>query len=453
MKPNDPQQAIDPGQDSSPSRRNFIKGSSMMLAGGAIVGGNLSVARGAHAFGSDTIRIGLVGCGSRGTGAAIQALNTVGGEVKLVAMADVFKNNLQTAFRTIKGKHPDRVDVKDNRFVGLDAFRQLLATDADVVILATPPGFRPQQFEAAVAAGKHVFMEKPVATDAPGVRRVLAANQLAKTNGLAVGVGLQRRHEHRYAECIDRLQQGAIGDLLFARAYWNGGGVRVRPRTAKQSELEYQIRNWYYFTWLCGDHIGEQHIHNLDVINWLVQGYPVEAQGQGGRGVRDGRDHGQIFDHHMVEFTYADGFKLISQCRHIRGCWNSISEHVHGSAGSSDISNALIRDAKGNKVWQSQRQEINGKGWQQEQHDFFAALRKGDTPNEADHGALSTMTAILGRLATYSGKVVRWDDALNSEISLADTDSLHSFDDAAPVQPDKDGRYPVPVPGSKTRFV
>ncbi len=329
----------------------------------------------------------------------------------------------------------------------------MLQTDADFVILATPPGFRPQQFEAAVEAGKHVFMEKPVATDAPGVRRVLAANKIAKEKGLAVQVGLQRHHEFRYKECIERLQNGAIGELLFARAYWNGGGVWVRPRTAEQTELEYQMRNWYYFTWLCGDHIDEQHIHNLDVINWLAQAHPVEAQGQGGREVRDGQDHGQIFDHHMVEFTYANGFKMLSQCRHIQGCWNSVSEHVHGSAGSSDISNALIRDAKGDKLWQSDAKETSGKGWQQEHYDFFAALRNGETPNEGDYGAYSTMTAILGRLATYSGKIVKWDDAINSEIQLADTDAMHSFGDPAPVQPDENGAYPIAVPGSKTKFV
>lgn len=443
-----------PSDDGNASRRSFIKGSGLMLAGGAIVGSNLAVAQGAHVFGGDTIKIGLVGCGGRGTGAAIQAMNTTGGGTKLVAMADVFDSSVQTAYRAIKGKHPDKVDVRDTRFVGLDAFKRVMETDADLVILATPPGFRPQQFEAAVDANKHVFMEKPVATDAPGVRRVLAANEKAKQKGLGVQVGLQRHHEFRYQECIEKLQNGAIGDLMFARAYWNGGGVWVRPRTPVQSELEYQMRNWYYFTWLCGDHIDEQHIHNLDVINWLVGGHPIEAQGQGGREVRDGRDHGQIFDHHMVEFTYPGGFKLLSQCRHIQGCWNSVSEHAHGTQGTCDISEALIRDRQGNKVWQSDLQEVKGgRGWQQEHHDFFAALRKGEIPNEGDYGAHSTMTAILGRLATYSGKVVKWDDAIASTVQLADTDAMRSLDDPAPVQPDEAGHYPVPVPGSKEKLV
>ncbi|TWU47112.1 Inositol 2-dehydrogenase [Rubripirellula reticaptiva] len=447
---------VDPSIDETtvPSRRNFIKGSGMMLAGGAIVGGNLAVARAAHAYGSDTIKIGLVGCGARGTGAAIQALNTAGGGTRLVAMADVFESSIQTAYRTINSKHPDKVDVDATRFVGFDAYQQLLKTDCDFVILATPPGFRPLHFEAAVDAGKHVFMEKPVATDAPGVRRILAANEKAKQKGLGVQVGLQRHHEFRYRECIGKLQDGAIGDLMFGRAYWNGGGVWVRPRTPEQTELEYQVRNWYYFNWICGDHINEQHVHNLDVINWLLGEYPIEAQGQGGREVRKGTDHGQIFDHHMVEFTYPSGFKLLSQCRHIQGCWNNVSEHVHGSRGTCDISDALIRDRQGNKIWQSDAKETKGgKGWQQEHHDFFASLRRGETPNEADYGALSTMTAIMGRMATYSGKVVKWDEAINCKQSLANVDAMYSFDDTAPVQLDANGQYPVAVPGSKDKTV
>ncbi len=428
-----------------------------MLAGGALVGTNLSVARAARPFGSDTIRVGLIGCGSRGTAAAIQALATsdsIGrdGDVKLTAMADLFSSNLHTAFRSIKGQHRGRVDVEDRRFVGLDAYRQVLQSDVDLVILATPPGFRPQHFEAAVAAGKHVFMEKPLAVDPPGVRRILAANQVAKQNRLAVQVGLQRRHESRYIECIERLQQGAIGDLQFARAYWNGRGHWVRPRSRRQSELEYQLRNWYYFTWLSGDHLVEQHIHNLDVINWLLQDHPVEAQGQGGRELRRGIDHGQIFDHHTVEYTYANGFKLFSQCRQMQGCWQSISEHAHGTEGTANISEAVIRDRYGCKLWQSDAVDVAGKGWQSELNDLFAAIRRGDIPNECDAAATSTMTAILGRLATYSGKRVKWNDALQSEVGLGSTDDLHSLDDQPPVLPDESGKYPSPIPGSDAKW-
>ena len=422
----------------------------MMLAGGAIGGSTLSVAQSANVIGSDTIKIGLIGCGGRGTAATIQALNAGDGGVKLVAMADAFGSNLQKSYRSIKSMHSDKVDCVGRRYEGLDAYQSVMDSDANVVFLATPPGFRPQHFEAAVDAGKHIFMEKPVATDAPGVRRVLAANQVAKKKGLAVQVGLQRRHEIPYQQCIDQIHRGAIGDLIFARAYWNGGGVWVRPRQKNQTELGYQLRNWYYFTWLGGDHIDEQHIHNLDVINWVAQSYPIEAQGVGGREVRTGPDHGQIFDHHMVEYTYRNGLKLLSQCRHIQGCWNSVSEHIHGTTGVADISRSVIRDRNGKKQWESNSTETRGKGCQLEQDALFTALRAGDLPNEGDYGAYSTMTAIMGRMATYSGKRVKWSDAMNSTTQLADTDALKSLEDLAPIQPTTDGRYTVAVPGNKS---
>lgn len=430
----------------APSRRLFLKNSSMLLAGGAVAG-QLSVARGAHAFGSDTIKIGLVGCGGRGRGAVVQAMNAPGGDIRLVAMGDVFEDQVSQAFRTIKGEHSDKIGDNVGRFVGLESYKEVINSDADLIILATSPGFRPLHFETAVNAGKHVFMEKPVATDAPGVRRVLAANEIAKKKGLAVQVGLQRHHEFRYQETIQRLQEGAIGDPIMARVYWNGAGVWIRGRQPQQTETEYQVRNWYYFNWLCGDHINEQHIHNLDVINWLMQDYPVKAQGQGGRQVRTGPDTGQIFDHHMVEYTYGNGTTMLSQCRHIKGCWNEVSEYVHGTKGWCDISGAKIYNQDGKLTWQSEAEEARGKGWQQEHYDLFAALRKGETPNEGDYGAKSTMTAIMGRMATYGGKIVKWDDALNSDIALADFDSITSFDAVPPVTPDANLQYPIPVPG------
>jgi myo-inositol 2-dehydrogenase/D-chiro-inositol 1-dehydrogenase len=426
------------------SRRSFIKRSSAVLATGA-VGTGLALSRSAHAFGSDTIRVGLIGAGGRGVGAARQALNTEG-STSLVAIGDVFDHRLQGAMRNLESAHPGKIEIgPDQRFVGLDAFQGVLASDCDLVILATPPGFRPQHFEAAIEAGKHVFMEKPVAVDAPGVRRVLAANEKAKEKGLAVAVGLQRHHESGYRETIKFLQEGAIGDIILTRVYWNMGPLWVRNRRPDQSELSYQLDNWYYFNWLCGDHIVEQHIHNLDVSNWLMGAYPAEAQGQGGRQVRTAKEYGQIYDHHFVEYTYPNGTKMLSQCRQIEGCWGSVSEHAHGTKGWCDISGGKIYDAKGEVVW---RAPANEDGWQQEHHHLFADLRKGDIPNEGEYGALSTMTAIMGRMATYSGKRLTWEECLASDVSLADIDSLNRFDDPAPVQPDAEGYYPVPQPGS-----
>jgi len=441
----------------STSRRDFIRRSSFLMAGGAVAGG-LSIARSAHAQGSDVIKIGLIGCGGRGTGAAGQAMNTAG-PTQLVAMADAFNDRVQQSLRGLSSRYKEKVDVpKERQFSGLDAYKRVLEQDLDLVILATPPGFRPLHFDAAVTAGKYVFMEKPLAVDAPGVRTILAANEEAKKKGLAVAVGLQRRHEDRYKESIKRLQDGQIGDIHLMRAYWNSGGVWVRQRQAGQTEMEYQMRNWYYFNWLCGDHIVEQHIHNLDVINWLKDAYPVSAQGQGGRQVRKGKDHGQIFDHHFVEFTYADGSKLFSQCRHIRDCWRNVSEHAHGTKGSVAVGSGPPKSqpadataAKSKKPRDKRKgktKKRSGGGHQREHHDLFAALRAGERPNEGDYGALSTMTAILGRLATYSGQVISWDAALKSDISLAPVDTYTSFKDTPPIVPDEAGRYPIPVPGA-----
>ena len=432
------------------SRRDFIKTSSLLVAGTAVAGtavtGSLNIARAAHPFGSDTIKLGLVGCGGRGTGAAIQAMNTLGGEVKLMAMGDVFEDSLQVSYRSVNTEHKAKVDVpKDRQFVGLEAFKQVLQTDCDMVILATPPGFRPLHFEAAVKAGKHVFMEKPVAVDAAGVRKVLAANKEAQAKNLAVGVGLQRRHEPAYIETIKRIQGGMIGDMILARAYWNGSTPWVRPRRPGQTEMEYQLRNWYYFNWLCGDHIVEQHIHNLDVINWVMNGYPVLAQGQGGCEVRKGKDYGETFDHHFIEFTYGNGATMLSQCRHIPNCWQAVTEFVHGSKGHADIAGGKIYNEKRELIYNFGKGGRDGH--QQEHHDLFKDLRAGKLPNEGEWGALSTMTAIYGRMATYSGQQISWDDALNSQVVVSPVEKFTSLQDTPPVLPDAEGRYALPVPG------
>ena len=433
--------------DAKSSRRDFIKSSSAAIVAGGAVAGSLNIARAAHSYGSDEIKLGLVGCGGRGTGAAAQAMNTKG-PTRLVAMADVFGDRLQSSVRTLKGKHGAKFDVPAERqFVGLDGYQKVMDSDIDLVILATPPGFRPLHFETAVKAGKHVFMEKPVATDAPGVRRVLEAGELAAQKELLVQVGLQRRHEEAYKATIEKIHDGIIGDVVCTRVYWNGGGVWVRPRQKDQTELEYQLRNWYYFNWLCGDHITEQHIHNLDVGAWVHGGYPVSANGMGGREVRDGQDFGEIFDHHAVEYTFENGTKMFSQCRHIRGCWNSVSEHAHGTKGYANLSGGVIYNADGKEVFSAKG--MGRGGHQQEHHDLFADIRAGKRPNEAEYGAKSTMVAILGRMATYSGKNINWKDAIASEIALADFDGMKNFDQAAPVQPMENGRYHVPVPGKE----
>jgi myo-inositol 2-dehydrogenase/D-chiro-inositol 1-dehydrogenase len=440
-----------PDHRETTSRRDFIRASSAIVAGGAI-SGSLSLARSAHAGGSDTIRLGLIGCGGRGTGAVSDAIRGSGKTAKIVAMADVFEDQLQKSLRSLKSLAENFDVPKERQFTGFDAYQKVLDADIDLVILATPPGFRPLHFEAAVKAGKHVFMEKPVAVDAPGVRKVLAATEEAKKKNLLVQVGLQRRHEAKYIETIKAIQDGAIGDIILARAYWNGQTPWVRARQQGTTELEYQMRNWYYFNWICGDHIVEQHIHNLDVINWVMNGYPTKGQGQGGCQVRKGKDYGETFDHHFVEFTYSNGATMLSQCRHIPNCWNSVSEHVHGTKGYADVSGSKIYDPTGKIVHNFSRLGSDGKGGggsghQYEHVDLFRDLRAGKIPNEGEFGALSTMTAIFGRMCTYSGAQLTWEEALNSKLVISPVEKLTSFNDEPFVKPDADGSYTLPVPG------
>ena len=429
--------------ESSTDRRTFIKKSSAIVAAGALLQ-PARMANAAHPFGDETIRIGLVGCGGRGTGAAAQAMNTKG-PTKLVAVGDVFQFRVDDCVKNLQRQHADKMDVESRKFVGLDAYEKVLASDIDLVILTTPPGFRPLHFEAAVQAGKHVFMEKPVAVDAAGIQRILAAGKRAKESSLAVAVGIQRRHEDRYRETIKRIHDGLIGDVIASRVYWNSGGVWTRARKPEQTELEYQLNNWYYFNWICGDHIVEQHIHNIDVGNWMKNDFPVSASGMGGRLVRNGPDHGQIFDHHAVEYTFQDGTKMFSQCRHMPGTKSMVAEFAHGTNGNADVSGAKLFGPNGKLLWEYGKG--GGGGHQEEHHHLFADLREGRLPNETDYGARSTMTAILGRMATYSGQLMEMQKALDSGFQLANVDALRSMDDTAPVLPDSDMRYPIPVPG------
>jgi len=429
--------------DGGLSRRSFLRATSA-LAGAATLSGASST--GVHAAGKGEIRFALVGCGKRGTGAAEQIMKSPH-PTKLVAMADAFEDQVESSHARLMKRQREKVDVpKERRFYGFDAFKKAIDSGVDLVVLATSPGFRPPHLAYAVEKKKHVFMEKPVAVDGVGVRSVLESTALAKKNNTTLAVGLQRRHQPNYIETIKRLQDGAIGDILYARAFWNGGGVWTRPRKEGMTEMEYQMRNWYYFVWLCGDHIVEQHIHNLDVINWLKGAYPVKANGQGGRQVRTSKEHGEIFDHHFVEFEYADGSRLYSQCRHIKGCTRNISEHAYGSKGSATISRALIQS--GASAWKFKGRKVSGH--QQEQLDLVDALVQGEVYNEGEYGAMSSMTAILGRLATYCGKEVSLQAALASP--LATMPKELAWDALPPAVPGPDGHYAIPVPG-RTRVV
>ena len=438
---------------SGKSRRDFVKQTGIISGG--VLAAPLNTNANFYSGASDEIKVALIGCGGRGTGAAVQALLSKQ-NVKLVAMADAFRDRLDDAYKSITGDLSEAgiagdikklIDVPEERkFVGFDGYKNAIAL-ADVVILTTPPGFRPIHFEEAVKQGKHIFMEKPVATDPEGIKRVLVAAEEAKTKKLNVVVGLQRHYQNSYRELFKR--KDMIGDITSAQAWWNNDGVWVKPRKEGQTEMEYQMRNWYYFNWLCGDHITEQHIHNLDVINWFKGAYPVKAQGMGGREVRKGKDHGEIFDHHFVEFTYADGSILNSQCRHIPKTSAKVDELLIGTKGKIYCGAANIRDHKGNVMYQFDKKTENN-GYQNEHVELFAAIAKGEYKfADAENGAKSTMTSILGRMATYSGQVVEWDKALNCGLNLQP--AAYTWDTLPKSLPDADGKYKIAVPGV-TRF-
>jgi len=445
------------------NRRDFVKSGVAAVVGTTLASQfptNANAFRGID----DTIRVGLIGCGGRGTGAALQALKAAS-NTKLVAMADAFSDRIEESYYNLTNPEEtdevmmdvlNRIEVPtEHQFDGFDGYKDVIAM-SDVILLTTPPAFRPIHFEAAVDAGKQIFMEKPVATDAPGIRRILASAEKAKIKRLNVVVGLQRRYQTQYLKWIDQIHSGAIGDIIFGRVYWNSGGVWVRSRSEYEekagrplTEMEYQMRNWYYFNWLCGDHIVEQHIHNIDVGNWVKQAHPIRAQGQGGRQVRTGLDHGEIYDHHFVEFEYADGSRIMSQCRHIPDCMNLVSEAFHGTSGSAPSPGEIYNSAGETILKHDSSDDPNP--YQQEHDELFAAINAGEYKYaDAENGAIATMSAILGRMATYSGKVVTWEEAINSELDLMP--ETYAWDANPPVLPNPEGRYEIPTPGVSVAY-
>ncbi|SMP58265.1 hypothetical protein SAMN06265222_10629 [Neorhodopirellula lusitana] len=429
---------------SAASRRTFLQGSTV-LAGTAL---SATVIPNVHAASDDTIRFALVGCGGRGAGAADNIMKTKG-NVKLVAVADAFPEVAKSKLRRLAGRHGDKVGVTEDEIIGgLDGYKSAIDVDCDLVVIATPPGFKPQQFEHAVKMGRHIFMEKPVASDATGVKRVLKAVEESKKKNLMVGIGLQRRHEPRYMETIKRIHDGAIGDVISQQVYWNGNGIWYRNPAPDFTEMQGQVNNWYHFNWLSGDQICEQHIHNLDVGCWVKGEYPVECNGMGGHQQREAGDgsKSQIFDHTFCEYTFADGSKMHSQGRHLKGGWSHVGEFAQGTKGSSNPSGTIM----GENAWKFEGESPNGH--QQEQHDLIEALMRGEIYNEGEYGAKSTFCAILGREACYSGKVIKWDDLLEKGRELAPGIDDFTYDSEPPVVRGEDGKYPIPVPGKYKPF-
>jgi len=393
----------------APSRRDFIKTTTAATLGLSFA----PMMPGAYASGTDAIRIGLIGCGGRGTGAVLNAFEGAEG-VKLVAMGDAFADRVASSLAEIGKEHAAQIEVpKDRQFVGFDAYKHVLASDANYIILATPPGFRPIHLAAAIAAGKHVFTEKPIAVDGPGIRQVFALVEQAKAKGLGVAAGTQRRHQTGYLETLKRVQDGAIGKIVAARCAWNQGFLWKKDRQPEWSDVEWQLRNWLYFTWLSGDHIVEQHVHNIDVVNWAMGTHPVAAHGMGGRQVRTGPEWGHIFGHFSIDYEFPGNVHLHSQARQIQGCEGSVSEALVGDRGQCQVDKYAITGAK---AW-----KFDGKDnapYVQEHTDFIASLRAGKPLNELKNVTESTLTAIMGRMSAYTGQPVTWDQALNSSEAL-----------------------------------
>src|SRR5688500_14529632 len=375
---------------------------------------------GLRVHGSDVIRVGVVGCGGPGTGTARDCMRGAEG-VENVAMGDLMADRLAEAraelMKAVGGNAglAGKFKVTDERcFTGFDAYEKVLASGIDLVILATPPGFRPAHLAAAVAAGKHIFTEKPVAVDAAGIRSVLATYEAAREKSLGIVAGTQRRHQARYLEAIKRIHDGGIGEVVSGQVFWNQGGLWSREKRAEWTEAEWQIRNWLYFTWLSGDHIVEQHVHNIDVANWVMAGHPVKATGMGGRQHRTEPKYGHIYDHFAVDFEYPNGARVMSMCRQIEGTRGRIGEHFIGSAGRSDASTFI----DGAKAWKHPAPDKEVNPYVQEHTDLVASLRAGKPLNELKQVAESTLTAIMGRESAYTGQEITWDEMLNAKQTL-----------------------------------
>ncbi len=438
-------------RQTSTSRREFLRQSSGVLAGAALAS---AINVRAHAGENNTIKVALVGCGGRGTGAAENALSTTG-PTQLVAMADAFDDRLQGSLNYLRGKFARQVDVpKDRQFLGIEGFKKAIDAIAPggVALLATPPAFRPIHVEHAVAKGCHVFMEKAFAVDAPGVRRILQAGKEAEKKNLKVAGGLMSRHSKPLAEAIEQLHQGAIGNLVTCWAYRVHGPVPFSNQRPGENELAHQIRNFHCFTWLNGSFLLDWLIHNLDVCCWCKDAWPVSAQGQGGRQVRTNPD--QLFDHYGVEYHFPDGTRLFAQGRHIDNCWGFFGDVIHGARGSAVLGEGVSdpRIFKGYNqtpeevIWRYKGPPCNQ---YQVEHDLlFEAIRTNKPYNEAERSAYAAMTGILGRMAAESGQMVTWQEAMASNLELAPGLDNYTMDTKPPVMPDAHGAYPVAVPGT-----
>lgn len=395
---------MDTTHSTSVTRRDFFKATAAASLAAAFPKGT-----GVFAAGSDLIKVGLIGCGGRGTGAAMDCLRAAQG-IEVVAMGDLVPDRLSSSLARLTKEFPDRVKVPvERRFTGFDNYLRVCAcADVNLIIMAAPPGFRPLHLKAAVEAGKHVFMEKPVAVDPVGVRSVMASSELARQKGLAIVAGTQRRHQRRYVEMMKRVHDGQIGEIVAAQCYWNMGELWVKEREPNMTEMEWQCRNWLYFTWLSGDHIVEQHVHNIDVVNWAMATMPKNVLGMGGRQVRVAPQYGNIFDHFAVEYEYPNGVRVASMCRQTKGTSERVEERIVGTKGVAWSEGKIT----GERPWVFEGDELNP--YVQEHIDLITSIRNGTPLNEGRQIAESTMCAVVGRMSAYTGRAISWEWAMNS---------------------------------------
>ncbi|MDO9580306.1 MAG: Gfo/Idh/MocA family oxidoreductase [Bacteroidales bacterium] len=418
---------------SSISRRNFLgKAATVGVAGVVVPSIITSCAREAkkvvaiptmldQAPDGPVLKAGVIGCGGRGTGAANDFLSA-GPNLQIVALGDTFQDRIDSCKASILKQHGQEVPV-ENCFVGFDAYQKVIDSGVDIIITATPPFFRPMIVEAAIQAKKHVFSEKPVCVDPAGARSLMATAQKAKGMDLCIVTGTQRRHQRDYVANWQQVAQGSIGEITGGNAWWNGGKLWHRDPNASWSEMEYMIRNWVNWTWLSGDHIVEQHVHNLDVMNWFTGAHPVKAVGFGSR-LR--RVTGDQYDNFSIDFTFENGIHVHSMCRQINGCVNNVSERIQGSKGSTNCQNTIL-DLAGNEVWKydypldedgQPGRSVSVNPYVQEHIDLVTAIRTGQVINEMENTAISTMVAIMGRISAYTGKETTYEEMMNSDLKL-----------------------------------
>ncbi|WP_372895829.1 Gfo/Idh/MocA family protein [Stieleria sp.] len=403
---------------SSCARRSFIKDSGLMIAGGAI-GGAVAVGKAVQGGSTAPIKIAIIGCGRRARELADAVWAIDDEAVQLVGLADYFHSQTQSMYRSLKGRYTGQIAADCVRSGGEDCLSPILESDADIVYVTTPPVDRPDCFQRIVEAGKHVFLEKPLAADAAGVLQTIDTAKQAEAAGLTVHVGFQRRYDNRYQDVIQRVRNGAIGTPIFARAFCNAGSLRPPVHARNESDAEFQRRNWNHYQWTGGDFLIEQHVAGLDVIRWALDQPAFVAQGQGGWGSFDTAEHqslptdrsGDVFDHHTVEFEFASGAVLLSQCRRVAKSWNNTSEHVHGTLGRAELSAGKIYSLDGEVVWQSDQPSSLKAATVAQQRAFLQSIRRGTAENQVASAAASTLMAMLGHQATRTGKriqMVKW---------------------------------------------